>query len=350
MEYYTGEDYPYLVAYLNRKNTWTLSDVSEEYGTNLKNKSKHHKHDKLFRKILNDEEEIVKLINEELDPEEKIKVGDIEKYETKYITKLYEERESDIVYKLKDKEVFFLIEEQTKVDMKMPERITEYTVAIMNSKRGLKDKPTATVIPIVIYAGKARWTAKKDLIETQEEFRHYRGSSLFFKYNLVDIRSVEEAIRRGTAIARMSVIEKLNTTEEIMETIDKFADNLESEKEIKEFTEEVEYILEDKLEEEKLEKVKEIILSKRKGDDIMSHVHEVLRRDAERARREAIQEGRKEGRKEGIQEGMQEGIQKGRKEGAKESLMAVAKKMLMEKVDVEFISKITGLKKEEFAK
>lgn len=253
-------------------------------------------------------------------------MGDIEKYETKYITKLYEERESDIVYKLKDKEIFFLIEEQTKVDMKMAERIAEYTVAIMNSRRGLKDKPTATVVPIVIYAGRARWTAKKDLIETQEEFRHYKGSSLFLSYNLVDIRNVEEAIRRGTAIARMSVIEKLNTTEEIMEAIDKFADNLESEKEIKEFAEEVEYILEDKLEEEKLKKVKEIILNKSKGDDIMSHVHEVLRRDAERERKKAIQEG------------------------AKESLMAVAKKMLMEKVDVEFISKITGLKKEEFVK
>ena len=83
-----------------------------------------------------------------------------------------------------------------------------------------------------------------------------------------------------------------------------------------------------------MKKIKEIILSKKKGDDIMSHVHEVLRRDAERARREAIQEG------------MKEGIQKGRKE----SLMNVAKKMLMEKVDIEFISKITGLKKEEFAK
>ena len=330
MQYYTSEDYPYLVAYLNRKTTWKLSDISKEYETNLKNKSKHHKHDKLFRKILNDEEEIVKLINEELEPEEKIKVGDIEKYETKYITKLYEERESDIVYKLKDKEVFFLIEEQTKVDMRMAERIAEYTVAIMNSRRGLKDKPTATVVPIVIYAGRARWTAKKDLIETQEEFRHYKGSSLFLRYNLVDIRNVEEAIRRGTAIARMSVIEKLNTTEEVMEAIDKFADNLETGKEIKEFTEEVEYILEDKLVEEKLEKVKEIILNKRKGDDIMSHVHEVLRRDAERERKKILQEGRIE--------------------GAKESLMAVAKKMLMEKVDVEFISKITGLKKEEFVK
>ena len=330
MQYYMSEDYSYLVVYLNRKTIWKLNDVSEEYETNLKNKSKHHKHDKLFRKILNDEEEIVKLINEELDPEEKIKVGNIEKYETKYITKLYEERESDIVYKLKDKEVFFLIEEQTKVDMKMAERVAEYTVAIMNSRRGLKDKPTATVVPIVIYAGRARWTAKKDLIETQEEFRHYKGSSLFLRYNLVDIRNVEEAIRRGTAIARMSVIEKLNTTEEIMEAIDKFAENLESEKEIKEFSEEVEYILEDKLAEEKLEKVKEIILNKKKGDDSMSHVHEVLRRDAERERKKILQEGRIE--------------------GAKESLMAVAKKMLMEKVDVEFISKITGLKKEEFVK
>ena len=44
---------------------------------------------------------------------------------------------------------------------------------------------------------------------------------------------------------------------------------------------------------------------------------------------------------------MKEGIREGRKEGRKEGILDVAKKMLKEKVDIDFIIKITGLKKEQ---
>lgn len=88
--------------------------------------------------------------------------------------------------------------------------------------------------------------------------------------------------------------------------------------------------------------IKKIILKEIGGDEIMSHIHEVLRREAEEMRKKAIEEGLQEGRKKGLQEG--------RKEGRKESLIDVAKKMLKEKVDIDFITKITGLKKEQFVK
>ena len=82
----------------------------------------------------------------------------------------------------------------------------------------------------------------------------------------------------------------------------------------------------------------------------MSHVHEVLRREAEEMRKKAIEEGLQEGMQEGMQKGMQKGIQKGRREGRQESLIDVAKKMLSEKIDINIILKITGLKKEQFIK
>ena len=49
-----------------------------------------------------------------------------------------------------------------------------------------------------------------------------------------------------------------------------------------------------------------------------------------------------EGRQEGIQEGIQKGIQKGRIE--------VILNMLKNKMDISFVSKITGLPKEEIKK
>ena len=258
MQYYTMEDYIDLMVYVNnsqkivKDGIATLREESAEYilnGKKSKNKQKtrkHHKHDKMFRKILNNEKEVAKLINQELDPEKEIKAEDLEKYETKFVSSRYEDREADIVYKLKDKEVFFLIEHQTKVDKEMPNRIAEYSFAIMNSRKARDKKVEPVVSPIVIYAGMEKWTVRTSLEEGQEEFRHRKGSSSIIRYNLVDIRKVEEAIEKGTAIARMSVIEKLRTKEEIMETVDKFAEKITTKEEREEFAEELEYILEDR--------------------------------------------------------------------------------------------------------
>ena len=60
------------------------------------------------------------------------------------------------------------------------------------------------------------------------------------------------------------------------------------------------------------------------------HVHEVLRRDRENYAKKAREEGRKTGKLE--------------------QAILVAKKMLAEKLDVNLIIKITGLKKEQFMK
>ena len=47
---------------------------------------------------------------------------------------------------------------------------------------------------------------------------------------------------------------------------------------------------------------------------------------------------------------VEEAIEEGREEGRKEGILDLAKKMLAEKIDVDLISKLTGLKKEQFMK
>ncbi len=79
----------------------------------------------------------------------------------------------------------------------------------------------------------------------------YYASSIF-RYNLVDIRDVEEAIEIGTALARISVIERVNSTEGIIETIRKFAKVIKDKCKRKEFAEEVKYLLSDKLTKEEI--------------------------------------------------------------------------------------------------
>ena len=123
-----------------------LADQKESY--NITNK-----HDKIFRTILDKKEEAVALINQAIKTE--LKTEEIEKYTSSFVNKIFENREADIVYKYENKNIFFLIEHQTKIDYSMPYRILEYEIEIMKSAidiRKIKNKEykLPLVIPIVL--------------------------------------------------------------------------------------------------------------------------------------------------------------------------------------------------------
>ena len=185
------------------------------------------------------------------------------------------------------------------------------------------------VIPLVIYTGQAKWTAKNKLEEVQVEFEHFNGIDVITGYNLIDIRNEEEAIKEGTAVARMSVIERKNDTEDIIEMVKRMSKYIKEQEERKEFAKEIKYLLSDKLTKEEIEKIEEILIEK-EGEDAMLHAQMVIRRDFENAKKKGIKEGLEEGRKEGI--------------------MSVAKKLLEEKVDMDVIEKVTGLTRQQLIK
>ena len=81
-----------------------------------------------------------------------------------------------------------------------------------------------------------------------------------------------------------------------------------------------------------MEEIKEKLKNKER-DDIM-RVHEVIRRDREKYAQGVAKEAR----------------EKGIKTGKLEQAILDAKKMLAEKLDVNLIMRITGLKKEQFMK
>ena len=132
-------------------------------------------------------------------------------------------------------------------------------------------------------------------------------------------KKINEKHQRHDKIVR----DILNDKEEVVKIINKYA-NVENELKKEEKRETlkriVEYLLDDKLLKEEMEEIKEKLKNKER-DDIM-RVHEVIRRDRE----------------------------KSRKEGKLEQAILDAQKMLAEKLDVNLIMKITGLKKEQFMK
>ena len=90
-------------------------------------------HDKICRKTLNKKKEAIKIINRILDKNNKIKENSIEKYISSFISNELKNSESDVIYKLKNENVFFLIEHQTKIDYLMPYRILQYELEIISS-------------------------------------------------------------------------------------------------------------------------------------------------------------------------------------------------------------------------
>ena len=197
--------------------------VREEKTKYVIENRKKQKHDKIFKEILDNKREGAKIISKKSDY--KISESEIEKYNRKFVLPELENRESDVIYKLKDKPVFFLIEHQTKVDYSMPFRMLEYSMAIMKSaitKEKMKSSKEIfpVVIPIVLYTGREKWKVPITLEERQYESK---SQNLQFKYNLVDggKMSKEELMREESILSRAILLEKLDKPEEILETLRK---------------------------------------------------------------------------------------------------------------------------------
>ena len=167
------------------KNENIIREETEKYYIN-------QKHDKMFKEMLSDKKSTVDFINSFLHlnlAESDIEEDDIEKYEKEFRTSEFSNVEADVVYKIKNKNVFILIEHQSSVDYKMSYRIMRYKYAIIESaidKKRLKEKSyrIPMVIPIVLYTGKRKW--KKLLInDIEEKVEGYAENWL--EYTLIDV-------------------------------------------------------------------------------------------------------------------------------------------------------------------
>lgn len=106
-----------------------------------------HPHDKTIKKILEEKEEVAMFLKEYIEIDEKIE--NLEEYKNEFITNLFKKLTSDIVYKLKDKDVFYLIEHQSTVDKNMPVRMLRYSEALIeNVQVNNKNIENPIVIPI----------------------------------------------------------------------------------------------------------------------------------------------------------------------------------------------------------
>ena len=285
----------------------------------------NHQHDKIFRTVLDRKSDALALINKALNTQ--LEVQDIEKYNSSFINKVFQNREADIVYKIKDRSIFILIEHQTKVDYLMPYRILEYEVAIMQSAIDLdkiknKESKIPLVIPIVLYTGNKKWNAKKYLEENQEKIEGIENG--LGNYNLIDINELTEKdlLEDKSFISKMMLIEKSKNTENIVEILEKIV-KITKEEDKDTLRRIISIILEEKI---GITKAKELI-EKMEGDEgNMLAVVDMIRRENQMY------------------------IEIGKKEGELKEKIKIVTNMLKEKFNIETIQKITGINKEEIEK
>ena len=294
--------------------------------TNIQEKEINQEHDKIFRTILDKKENAALIINKAID--EKIEIKDIEKYKNSFVNKVFQNREADIVYKMKDKNIFFLIEHQTKIDYSMPFRILEYEVAIMKSaidmnKIKTKNYKLPLVISIVLYTGNRKWNAAEYLQKSQETLRNIKED--VGKYNLIDVNNLteKELLEDDTFITKMLLIEKSKNTEETVEKLEKVIERTKEE------------------DKDVLIRIIKIVFKEKLGDN---EVERLVNK---------IEEGRKKevlAVVDMIRRENQMYIDMGRKEGKIEGKIEIAKKLLKMGISVEKIIEATSLTKEEIEK
>ena len=199
MNIFTYYDYIKCIHNINLKNVERLAEESEEYRLiptkdkkiQLNEKTKDKPHDKLIKNILKDKKELANLVNQFLKPRQILKSENLQKYTNSYITKKYKSKEADIVYKMKDKKMYFLIEHQSTIDYNMPYRILNYCIDIIQEwtkeKRSKKIAKYPIIVPIVIYTGEQRWKVPLNYKEQQIKITTYEKYRIDLAYNLIDV-------------------------------------------------------------------------------------------------------------------------------------------------------------------
>jgi len=189
------------------------------------------KHDKSFKEVLKDKKEMSEFLRQFIGLE--VNASELQIYNSEFINNKYEKRISDIIYKEKEKEIYYLIEHQSKVDINMPYRILEYCMELMKEVRKNQssiDGSNPLIVPIVIYTGSKKWTVSEMFSDTQMVEERYKKYAINLKYKLIDINkySKEELTNKNTKITSMMVLEKCTNDEQMREIIIKLWKNANS--------------------------------------------------------------------------------------------------------------------------
>lgn len=306
MKVFTYKNYIECIHKLRLNAVLRVAEEGETYNLEVKKQEKNQdkKHDKLVKTILKNPEEMAKIINEFLEPSAEVKSEKLVKYTNSYITQKYKSKEADIVYKLKNEEVFFLVEHQSTIDKKMPYRILNYCVDIMQewvkSKKLKRQTKYPIVVPIIIYTGIEKWKIPKNFKDVQLSNQVFGDFKIDLYYNLIEINKLSKKylIDQQSLFGYGMVIEKSRNKAELQENLELIVKNAKSNENLMEISNIIEYLFFDMIEESAKEMlIEKINLKIRKEEKDMSSLYERLLAETCEMIREGKNKGIEEGKK-----------------------------------------------------
>lgn len=214
----------------------------------------------------------------------------------------------------------------------MPKRILDYEVEIvestLNNGRYLqRGEEMPIIVPIVIYTGKVKWNAT-GYIQKCREILNELESFRLGNYYIIDVNNYtkEDLIKEDLLISKLMLLEKIENAQELYEVYKKIIRNEKDKSNVKLLLIILRYIYKGKLGEKYTKDLEKDLTVKLEEGGNENMIEETISRLIQKENRELINKGRKE------------------------SLIDVAKRMLKENMDIDFITKITGLRKEQFMK
>ncbi len=294
------------------------------------NKKIDNEHDKVVKELLKEEDEEVYILNKAL--RLSLKSDEIEIYTNSFVTSNYKYKEADCVYKLKGKNVFFVVEHQSVIDFRMPYRMSNYQIEVMRScenYKNTKDNKEALVIGVVLYTGRAEWTAERYIRNIQHYFDDgvktiLGDNKTLGNYTIIDINKCteEELLIAKSLISKVMLIEKVRKTEDLGKVLIKMIKYLDA-RGLKYIDNLIKNILVEDLGEEKAEEILIIYRKAIKG------------------------EGSDEEMELAISKTIHDEIVTRERRGEKQGRKNVAKKLLIMGYSIDEVGKITELSKKE---
>ena len=293
-----------------------------------------NQHDKLFKDLLNDKEELKEFLYDYLKID--ISKKEIEKCSNSYISGKYKMFEADIVYKIKSENTYILIEHQSSIDKRMPHRMLNYAIEILDQeidfkKERNKDYKYPMIIPIVLYTGEKEWKVERKFSERIDN-NEYKEKYIEMKYELVDINNFneEELLKNDTAISYAMLIEKKRGKDSLINILNKIEKNCNNKKIIKKIQKIIQYLLSPILGDDTEKMLEKFNI---KEECTMKTAQDYVREEMAAIRKTAMEEGREEGRRE-----------------AREEKFSIILNMIKGKMKIEDIKRYTGVNEEEIQK
>ena len=239
MNVFTYKDYIKCIHTLRLNAAFKLAEESSKYILDRENAEDK----KIIKNILKDKSEMTNFINEFLESKEKIDNKNLIRYDCKYISNRHKVDENKLIYKLKNKDTFFILEEIYELDNIVLYEILNYCISIMqewnitNKIRGENKYPV--IVPIIIYAGTRKKNNKCIQNNNQIGDFIFKNYNISLNYNLIDINklSIEFLLKSNNFVTFGMILEKSKDKIELQNNLIKI-----SEKNDKKFKKLVNYL------------------------------------------------------------------------------------------------------------